>query len=142
MTNNGFDRNNANNYGSGWTVKLVRVTYNKARCEQYKNTTTPFDSANDESYIGDCRFDRDISCASEGPYQEPRCRLSTRMFAAFTLLGCLTAKATYMMTINFRARGEKKIQCLTFGDVIVASVVEPTLRVHNECMVDSGEAHR
>lgn len=135
-----------------WTVPGINVTYARDRCEQYKNTTTYLDLQNKEflsnsptnfsSGVDNCELGRDVSCIIDEHPQEPSCRLEIRMFAAFTLLGCLTIKATYMIIINFKARGEKKTQCLTFGDVIVASVVDPTLCVHRECMVDSGDGHR
>ena len=142
---------NFNKDNSAWTATSINVTYAKDRCEQYKNTTKLIDLQNKEflsnsaingsSGVDNCELGRDVICIFEGR-QEPSCRLRIRMFAAFTLLGCLTIKATYMIIINFKARGEKKTQCLTFGDVIVASVVDPTLCVHRECMVDSGGGHR
>ena len=64
------------------------------------------------------------------------------MFAAITLAGCLTVKAIYMITINIRARQRIKNNCLTFGDVIVASALYTDLQIHNECLVNAGEGNR
>ncbi|KAF2662395.1 hypothetical protein K491DRAFT_585125 [Lophiostoma macrostomum CBS 122681] len=47
-----------------------------------------------------------------------------------------------MITINLRARGKLRQQCLTFGDIIVASALDPELRVHGECMVNANESYR
>jgi hypothetical protein len=64
------------------------------------------------------------------------------MQAAFILGGCLVIKAIYMVTVNLLARGKVKKQCLTFGDVIVASATDPELRIKGECMVNAAESYR
>jgi hypothetical protein len=64
------------------------------------------------------------------------------MQAAFILTGCLFIKSAYMIGLNFRARRCTKDHCLTFGDVIVASVIDPDLKVKNECMLNSGDGYR
>ena len=73
---------------------------------------------------------------------EQTCRLNVRMEAVFILTGCLTIKAAYMVIVMFRARRKVKTRCLTFGDVIVASVLDPKTRIWNECLVNAGEGHR
>ena len=73
---------------------------------------------------------------------EPKCRVSVRMSAALTLAICLVIKATYMIVINVSARNSVKTQCLTFGDVIVASSLDRDTRIYNECMVNAGDGYR
>ena len=51
------------------------------------------------------------------------------MQAAFIIACTLTLKAFYMIVINIRARHRKKTHLLTFGDVVVASVLDPALQV-------------
>ena len=67
---------------------------------------------------------------------------NVRMQAAFILSGCLIIKAIYMIAVNYRARSKTKHHCLTFGDVIVASVLDPDLKIKNECMLNSGDGYR
>ncbi|KAF7887503.1 hypothetical protein EAF00_009797 [Botryotinia globosa] len=38
--------------------------------------------------------------------------------------------------------GSVKNHCLTYGDVIVASVINPDLKIHNECLLNSGDGYR
>ena len=74
-------------------------------------------------------------------------------------MSCLVGKAVYMITITLLARGKLRQQCLTFGDIIVASALDPELRVHgyvfsllnippdvlifySECMVNANESYR
>jgi hypothetical protein len=64
------------------------------------------------------------------------------MQAAIILTGCLLIKAAYMIGLNFRARHHTKDHCLTFGDVLVASVIDPDLKVKNECLLNSGDGYR
>ena len=64
------------------------------------------------------------------------------MSAALVLTICLVIKALYMVITNVQGHQRKKIQCLTFGDVIVAGVKDPTLSIKNECLVNAGEAYR
>lgn len=68
--------------------------------------------------------------------------MNVRMQAAFILGGCLIIKAVYMIILNVRARHQVKNHCLTYGDVIVASVLDPDLKIENECMVNSGDGYR
>lgn len=65
-----------------------------------------------------------------------------RMFASLNLADCLLFKAVYMIMMNVRARCRTKTHCLTFGDVIVASVLYPDLQIHNECLVNAGDDYR
>jgi hypothetical protein len=57
------------------------------------------------------------------------------MSAAFILGTCLLIKAVYMCTINLLARCKPKTQCLTFGDMIVASASHTELRVQGLVLV-------
>ncbi|KAF2471018.1 uncharacterized protein BDR25DRAFT_223902 [Lindgomyces ingoldianus] len=47
-----------------------------------------------------------------------------------------------MISVNLLARGKLKRQCLTFGDVLVASASNPELRVQGECLVNAGDSYR
>ncbi|KAH7399833.1 hypothetical protein BKA64DRAFT_694562 [Cadophora sp. MPI-SDFR-AT-0126] len=47
-----------------------------------------------------------------------------------------------MIALNYRSRTRTKDRCLTFGDVIVASVLDPDLKVKNECLLNSGDGYR
>ncbi len=47
-----------------------------------------------------------------------------------------------MIALNYRARFRTKDHCLTFGDVIVASVLDPDLKVKNECLLNCGDGYR
>ena len=73
---------------------------------------------------------------------EPQCGLNVQVEAALTLAICLLLKALYMIFVNIKTYRRTKTRCITFGDVIVASAIDPDLRVQNECMVNAGEAYR
>ena len=134
-------------FGSG----LVNITYFKPQCAQYANSTglsslygseiSDDDHASQLYSVGNCTLGRNVFCELEGS-EAKECRLSIRMFAAFTLAGCLTIKAIYMIIINIRARGKIKTDCLTFGDVIVASALNTDLQIRNECLLNAGEGNR
>ncbi|KAE9375205.1 hypothetical protein N431DRAFT_369428 [Stipitochalara longipes BDJ] len=47
-----------------------------------------------------------------------------------------------MIILNYRARGRTKEHCLTLGDVVVASVLDPELKIKNECLLNSGDGWR
>jgi hypothetical protein len=47
-----------------------------------------------------------------------------------------------MIILNIRARHLAKSHCLTYGDVIVASVLDPEMKIKNECMLSSGDGYR
>lgn len=102
------------------------------------NTTSKF---NKFYAMPNCTLGTDVLCILSEP-QEKQCRMNVRMQAAFILTGCLIIKSIYMITLNFRARTHKKSHCLTFGDVIVASVLDPDLKIKNECMLNSGDGYR
>lgn len=131
------------------TFKTLNITYFSPNCTQYKNSTTDQDtfySLETDTWdsgdwaIGNCTV-RDISCSRSG-VESPECQLSVRMSAALTLTACLLLKAVYMIAINISARHKTKTQCLTFGDVLIASSKEPDLQIHNECLVNAGDGHR
>ena len=91
--------------------------------------------------VGSCHNGLDVTCVFRD--EQPRqCRMNVRMQAAFILAGCLFIKAAYMIFINYRARGRTKEHCLTLGDVVVASVLDPELQVKNECLLNSGDGWR
>ena len=136
------------------TFSSVSVTYDTKNCSRYVNDTTtavsttelitvnPDDEENYQTYgIGNCTVGESVGCIIGGN-EEQTCRLNVRMQAAIILAGCLTIKAVYMVLINFIARGRTKAHCLTFGDVIVASALDPDLRIQNECMVNAGDGYR
>ncbi|KAL8770217.1 MAG: hypothetical protein Q9209_004059 [Squamulea sp. 1 TL-2023] len=144
---------------------MVIINYTEP-CAQYKETTTVQDLRGKEVNrdfsrdrpilfsIDDCGYGRDVTCetspnfnsygpgySNEGVGKE-KCRLSVRMSAALILAGCLIVKAVYMLTVVLRGRKKIKTKCLTFGDVIAASVLDPSLQIKNECMVSAFDGHR
>lgn len=135
--------------GNSTTFASVLV-YFTTSCNQYKNNTS-YNLALKEvnnirtSYnnytLGNCTLERDIVCYLQEP-QHKQCRMNVRMQAAFILAGCLIIKAVYMIALNFRARHRTKNHCLTYGDVLVASVLDPDLRIKNECLLNSGDGYR
>ncbi|KAL8924807.1 MAG: hypothetical protein Q9172_002522 [Xanthocarpia lactea] len=149
-----------------WTGNEVHVRYAEP-CEPYRETTNIQDLRGKEINtdfsgdrptlfsIGDCGFGRDVVCYNRGyngsddddeyvndGVGKEKCRLSVRMSAALILAGCLIVKAIYMLTIVLRGRKKIKTKCLTFGDVIAASVLDPSLQIKNECMVNAFDGHR
>ena len=139
--------NNILGYDQGFNSALVNITYFRPQCGNYANSTNlssiyGTDFADNDGYkVGNCSLGSDVICALDESAAKT-CRLSIRMFAAITLAGCLTIKAIYMITINIRARGRIKNNCLTFGDVIVASALYTDLQIHNECLVNAGDSNR
>ncbi|KAI4226391.1 MAG: hypothetical protein L6R36_003199 [Xanthoria steineri] len=145
-----------------WLSGSVAVSYTEP-CAQYRETTTIQDMRGKEINtdfsgekptlfsIGDCGFGRDVACdmgpsnkhdQGDGEVGKEKCRLSVRMSAAIILAGCLIVKAVYMVTIVLRGRKRIKTKCLAFGDVIAASVLDPSLQIKNECMVNAFDGHR
>lgn len=122
----------------------MKVVYHKDNCTEYLKTAG--DDKLDEiergfyrdkvyDYIrsyregdGACRMGVTVACSLHDP-EPSKCRLNVRMSAAFVLMGCLIVKAIYMCAVTLLARGKRKENCLTFGDVIVASASNPELRV-------------
>ncbi|KAI4137652.1 MAG: hypothetical protein L6R39_007171 [Caloplaca ligustica] len=144
-----------------WSARNVAIFYTQV-CDQYVMKASVTDLQHEEFNtdisgpnatlfsIGACGYARDVTCdmqgrqyfdSSEGVGQL-MCRLSVRMSAAMILAGCLIIKAVYMTTIVLRGRGKIKTKCLTFGDVIAASALDPSLQIRNECMVNAFEGHR
>ncbi|KAF4625608.1 hypothetical protein G7Y89_g12556 [Cudoniella acicularis] len=132
---------------TSYSSVLVLYTSN---CTEYLNNTD-YNGAlesvkplgNEDIYIevGNCKLGPSIQCALSD--QQPKqCRMNVRMQAAFILGGCLVIKAAYMLILNIRARHHIKNQCLTYSDVIVASVLNPDLKIKNECMLNSGDGYR
>ncbi|KAL8948634.1 MAG: hypothetical protein Q9222_005199 [Ikaeria aurantiellina] len=142
-----------------WTSSAILIDYTQP-CAPYVKTATVHDLIGQETNydfsganptlfsIGECGYARDVSCdyddsSSDGDgVGKQMCRLSVRMSAAIILAGCLTIKAIYMITIMLRARKKIKTRCLTFGDVIAASTLDPSLQIRNECMVNAYDGHR
>jgi len=128
------------NYGEvGRTWDTIQVHYD-ANCTDYLRTATDvallersyFYNSNITNTLiygdGDCLMGSSVYCTIHD--EKPgMCRLNVRMSAAFILAACLVLKATYMLSVNLLARGKLKSQCLTFGDVLVASASDPDLRV-------------
>ena len=132
---------------STFTYSSVTVTYDEISCTEYRNTTRDFlglsveIDSKDNLLIGDCKNAMQVVCQLDGDKTQS-CRLNIRMSAALTLAGCLVLKAAYMIYLNFKARRKVKTRCLTYGDVIVASALDPKQRIWNECMVNAQEGHR
>lgn len=138
-------------------ASTVLVSYNDFNCTQYKNTTTLFELDPTQEIlslqfygqtdpfmtygIGNCTLYQGVSCRAQDD-KESKCRISVRMSALLTLTVCLMIKAAYMIAVNISLRRSVKSQCLTFGDVIVASAMDRDNRIYNECMVNAGEGHR
>ena len=129
---------------------MVNITYFVPRCAHHLNATKDtiltgehfYNASNLYGYaVEDCLLGRDVICHLDQS-ATTMCRLSIRMFAAITLAGCLVVKAVYMITINVRARGKIKTNCLTFGDVVVASTLDNDLQIRNECLVNASEGNR
>ena len=135
------------------TRSSVKVTYIESKCTAFKNTTRNLSLLDEKSpggngpyfYAGDetsgCQNGQMVLCQLDGDVEQS-CRLNIRIQAALILAGCLVIKAAYMIWLIVAARKKMKTRCLTYGDVIVASVVDSTLRIWNECMVNAGEGHR
>ena len=133
---------------STFIYSSVTVSYVDANCTAYHNTTRDlpalydeFDSKFEYLSIGDCLNGEMVVCELGGE-QTQSCRLNIRMSAALTLAGCLVLKAAYMIFLNVKARRKVKTQCLTYGDVVVASALDTNLRIRNECLVNAAEGHR
>lgn len=136
--------------GNSTTFASVDVQYS-SNCTQYLNTTSwssalqEYNHTNDnygrEYLVGNCRLGEGVICTLKDP-QTKQCRMNVRMQAAFILAGCLFIKAVYMIAQNYRARFRTKDHCLTFSDVIVASVLDPDLKIKNECLLNSGDGYR
>lgn len=134
--------------GNATTYASVEVKYTK-NCTAFKanadiqtalrelNTTNNFP----HFALDNCALGLNVVCLLTD--QQPKqCRMNVRMQAAFILAGCLVIKAIYMISINYQARGRTKDRCLTYGDVVVASVLDPELKIKNECMLNSGDGYR
>ena len=134
----------------------VSISYDEINCTQYKNTSTllelnaiqerlPVQVSGTYSYIsfgiGNCSLAHSIGCVCQD-LQQSNCRINVRMSALLTLTVCLMIKAAYMVAVNVSLRRSVKSQCLTFGDVIVASAMDRDTRIHNECMVNAGDGYR
>ena len=130
-------------YKRFYGASTLLIEYNDTNCHQYMNTTTlkELDPFQESHGIGNCTVNNyGLQCHSQGDV--PKCRISVRMSAALTLTACLIIKAFYMSTINVASRHSVKSQCLTFGDVIVASASDPKSGIHNECMLNAGDGYR
>ncbi|TGO81437.1 hypothetical protein BPOR_1154g00020 [Botrytis porri] len=145
------DQYNTDILGNSTSFKSVSVTYNQ-NCTEYRRTATVDEALTEVNYTGsytwsgqyskgNCALRSGVYCVLEDE-QPKKCRLNVRMQACFTLFGCLLIKAIYMIGLNYRARHRVKNHCLTYGDVIVASVINPDLKVHNECLLNSGDGYR
>jgi hypothetical protein len=134
--------------GNSTTYDSVLVHYT-SNCTQYLNNTDYAGALEDviTQYgevsfgAGKCILGSQVFCQLGNP-QPKQCRMNVRMQAAFILGGCLVIKAAYMIILNARARHQVKSHCLTYGDVIVASVLDPDLKIKNECMLNSGDGYR
>ncbi|KAL2071138.1 hypothetical protein VTL71DRAFT_12373 [Oculimacula yallundae] len=146
---------NAEKLGNSTTYRSVEVRYT-SNCTEYRGTTDHVSALNDYNHtlytsqyhayipkysIGKCEMASMVAC-NLGDELPRQCRENVRMQAAFILGGCLLIKAGYMIAMNFRSRTRTKDHCLTFGDVIVASVLDPDSKVKNECLLNSGDGYR
>lgn len=148
----------------------VKVSYDDGACGQYLHQAPSYNEAFSEAYYAQYHYlnctEEQASTTSACPYtktlignctsqafkcdympddsnscNKPAYKLVVRFSAALILATCLAAKAAFMVAVNFRARSRVKSQCLTFGDVLVASVLED-IRIPNECLVNGGDFHR
>ena len=133
----------------------ITVDYSNANCSAYARTSTFQEMAHEIDWdafyedlpgstspgIGNCTVQQQVFCTLADRVDIP-CRMTIRMSAALVLTACLIIKAMYMVLINVRGRRRKKTQCLTFGDTVVASVVDSRRCIKNECLVNAGEAYR
>ncbi|CAI6339628.1 unnamed protein product [Periconia digitata] len=134
---------------SRYFYRKIVVSYDSKNCEGLENSTTDIAGLQHYSFFhdmptfmeGNCSSKANVKCNLEDP-APVACRLNVRMSAGLILAVALVIKATYMVTINIRARGHIKQQLLTFGDVIVASATHPELRIQGECMVNARESYR
>ncbi|TVY17925.1 hypothetical protein LARI1_G005385 [Lachnellula arida] len=145
LLNDGY---NADELGNSTTYRSVNVQYAPV-CQPLMGTAD-VETALKEAVF----FQREVAkyangnCTSESiecllsDLMPKQCRMNVRMQAAFILTGCLFIKAIYMIVLNVRARHRTKHNCLTYGDVIVASVLDPSLKIKNECMLNSGDGWR
>ncbi|MCJ1478825.1 hypothetical protein MMC13_007509 [Lambiella insularis] len=129
------------------TYSSVSVAYVDENCTEYRNSTRNFDllgeydSSREQLSAGSCLMGDMVVCALGGDMTQS-CRLNIRMSAALTLAGCLVLKAAYMIVLNLQARKKVRTRCLTYGDVVVASALDPKLRIQNECLVNAVQGHR
>ncbi|KAF2494005.1 hypothetical protein BU16DRAFT_61800 [Lophium mytilinum] len=143
MDDSSYYSSSATNYGR------IVVAYDKGNCSSLVNNTNVIQAQSEynrtleytQFEVGSCLLGTNVFCDLHEP-STGACRLNIRMQAAFILGGCLVIKAIYMIAVNLIARGKVKRQCLTFGDVIVASASDPELRVKDECMVNAAESYR
>ena len=145
-----------------FSASRISLLYHGSNCTQYKNTATLFEFDPTQETIpadysersgtssihyslkygiGNCTIGQSVSCKAKDN-EQTKCRISVRMSALLTLAVCLIIKATYMVAVNVSMRRSVKSQCLTFGDVIVASAIDRDTRIHNECMVNAGDGYR
>jgi hypothetical protein len=122
-----------------------KASYTQARTEYVTLFESNDYNIQDRSSIGgSCYPGDDVSCMIwlSQDDSSPVCRLQIRMQAALILMGCLIFKATYMVLVNFRASKVHNKICITWGDVVAASTVEPGLKIKNECLVNAGDSFR
>ena len=129
-------------YHNYYGASTLLIRFDETVCNQYMNNTTvdKLDYSPASQGVGNCSVSENLYCYNQG--NDRKCRLSVRVSAALTLTACLVIKAFYMVTVNVASRHSVKSQCLTFGDVIVASASDPESRIHNECMINAGEGYR
>ncbi|MCJ1353819.1 MAG: hypothetical protein MMC33_003806 [Icmadophila ericetorum] len=142
----------------------ILVHYDEGACGDYLNSTTNITEVFNERFynssltfanqyqpaltaggleyqIGNCKNGVDLWCEAL-EVSESECRLNIRMQAAFWLAACLAIKEIYMVAVNVKVYRKVKINLSTFGDVIFASALNNSLRIRQECMIDSGGGHR
>ncbi|QDS73482.1 hypothetical protein FKW77_009136 [Venturia effusa] len=131
-----------------WAAKadLLTINYNEEACADLLGTASTLDQLtrefNGTIAKGPCINGVNIACKWTSTGRPRSCRISVRMQAALTLATALLIKAVYMLFWNVRQRNHIKTKCLTFGDVIAASALNPELQISNECLVNAGEAYR
>ncbi|KAK8164177.1 hypothetical protein IWX90DRAFT_514713 [Phyllosticta citrichinensis] len=138
-----------------------RVRYDENACGALFGTLNDFEKARSELYTSaythymyapdtiDCSGipikDRctgsDFGWANEWGTSCGTHKLVVRLLAAVILAACISAKALYMVVTNLRSQSKVNSHCLTFGDVVVAAVLED-IRIPGECLVNGGDFHR
>ncbi|KAK8181266.1 hypothetical protein BC567DRAFT_284561 [Phyllosticta citribraziliensis] len=140
---------------------IERVRYDENACGALFGTLNDRQEAESESFLSPCYQHMNtpgaIDCS--GIPIKDRCtgsdfgwavewgkscgthKLVVRLLAAVILAACISAKALYMVVTNLRSQSKVKSHCLTFGDVVVAAVLED-IRIPGKCLVNGGDFHR
>ena len=104
------------------------------------NASSWFSGDRNFSRLPDCA--KKLECSLLSNSERLNCRLTVRVSAALVLAASVAAKAIYLVVVGLRARNKKKSICVSLGDVVVASVVDRSLKLGNQCMANAESIHR